>query len=317
MFFRSSKIFRSQLVVWPHQEATSSIFMGNFPQPVGLRGVQVFEFKSSLNYESRKELEMRTMAKWRYFVKGMKALTDNPRNHLVKLQYWHYASFEDSYSKLYVVYDPWSSPLYEHLSGVKKTLPWKKRLHILAGFIACVVYFVELIELNVIRSISLSPRSILLDKSYNLHFTDVSLVHDAGYVEATDGDNLEGMVYEIGIFIMEVLCGIGKHHIDTLDLFATREKNTEGPEWVKGLIDPRLNNGYHTGQAFNLLILSHMCIHRDEHERPTIWLARDVITSTVFMETKPTCPQPQRQPLAVAIRKLLHKHLCTVNSADQ
>ena len=65
MFFRSSKIFRSQLGFRRDWEFTSSIFMRNFPQPVGLRGVQVFEFDSSLNYESRKELELRRMAKCR------------------------------------------------------------------------------------------------------------------------------------------------------------------------------------------------------------------------------------------------------------
>ena len=48
-FFRSSKIFRSQLISPQCDgEVSSSIFMGNFPQPVGLRGVQVFEFNSSL-----------------------------------------------------------------------------------------------------------------------------------------------------------------------------------------------------------------------------------------------------------------------------
>ena len=198
------------------REVSSFILMGKFPQPVGLRGVQVFDFTSSLNYESRKALELRALAKCKYFVEGMKALTENPRNHLVKLQYWHFSSFRDSrQNRLYVVYDAWSSTLDEHLSGLKKTLPWNKRLHILAGFMACVVYFMELIELNVISSISLSTKSILLDKSYNLHFTDVCLVHDAAYANATNGDNPKGMVYELGIFIMEVLCGIRKHHIDT------------------------------------------------------------------------------------------------------
>ena len=96
-FFRSSKIFRSQLKVASRgREVSSSILMGNFPQPVGLRGVHVFDFDSSLNHESRKELELRTVAKCRYSVEGMKALIDNPHNHLVKLQYWHYSSFRDS-----------------------------------------------------------------------------------------------------------------------------------------------------------------------------------------------------------------------------
>ena len=193
------------------------------------------------------------------------------------------------------MYDAWSSTLYEHLSGLKKTLPWNTRLHILTGFMACVVYFMELIELNVIRSISLSTKSVLLDKSYNLHFTDVSLVHDAGHVKATDGDNLKGMVYEIGIFIMEVLGGIRKHNIDTSDQYATGEKLTLDPQWVQGFIDPRLNTGYHTGQAGTLLTLSLMCTHPNEHARPTIWSARDIITSTADMATNLTRSQVQGQ----------------------
>ena len=300
MFFRSSKIFRSQLKLPSRRwEVSSSIFMGNFPQPVGLRGVQVFEY-SSLYCESTKELESRTVAKWRYFVEGMKALIDNPHNHLVKLQYWHYSSFSDSdQNRLYVVYDAWSSTLDEHLSGLKKTLPWNKRLHILAGFMACVVYFMELIELNVISSISLSTKSILLDKSYNLHFTDVSLVLDAGCVSATDKDNLEGMVYEIGLFIMKVLCGIRKDHIDTLHQYARGGTQPGGLQWVKGFMDPRLNTGYHTGQAGTLLTLGLDCLNPNENARPTIWLARDIITSTVDLETKLTRSQGQGQSPAL------------------
>jgi hypothetical protein len=291
MFFRSTKIFRSQLYVGCGWEVSSSIFTANFPQPVGLRGVQVFGFSNPLSVE----WELKRMAKCKYFIEGMKALTDNPRNHLVNLQYWHYASFEDSYNKLYVVYDPWSSPLYEHLSGLKKTLPWSTRLHILAGFMACVVYFLELIELNVISKFSLSTKSIFLDKSYNLHFTDVSLMDEPGFVEATDGDNLKDTVLKIGNFIMDVLCGIRDGHLNNSNGCPRHPTEPEGPEWVQGLIDPRLNTDYHTGQAGSLLTLGFTCLDAKNPaiDIPSIWFVRDIITSTVDMETKLTRSQVQ------------------------
>ena len=144
----------------------------------------------------------------------------------------------------------------------------------------------ELIELNVTSSISLSTKSILLDKSYNLHFTDVSLVQDPAYVNASDKDTLEGMVYEIGIFIMKVLYGIRKHHIDTLHQYARGGTQPRGLEWVKGFIDPRLNIGYHTGQAGTLLTLGLMCTHPNEQKRPTIWSAREIITVTSRLSTQ-------------------------------
>ena len=42
-----------------------------------------------------------------------------------------------------------------------------------------------------------------------------------------------------------------------------------------------------------------MCTHPNEHARPTIWLARDIITSTTNMATKLTPSQVLVQSLAL------------------
>jgi interleukin-1 receptor-associated kinase 1 len=193
-----------------------------------------------------------------------------------------------------------------------QVLSWDRRFHIVTGIVAALSYLHNEWQQCVLHR-DVKPSNVMLDENFNAHLGDFGLARLIDHnkmawttmVAGTIGymspefvhrgrATKQSDVYSFGALALEVACGrrpvdssLAETEVVLLDCLWRAHERGE----LLCMMDPKLDGEFDVAQATCLLHVGLLCCHPDPDARPSMVLARQILSGD-----QPSPPLPAKRP---------------------